>query len=524
MVTEPPIVKFSMIHRYVTDGNREAFEAVHSEYFHRMQCFFSAYLITGDDKYIEPLADILWNICDLESWSIPAHVKENLSIAERRRNLDLCSTIAGCSLAELIYFIGDKLPELVVKRVNAEIRYRIIDSYKDATDKRYWWLKAENNWSAVCIASVLGTYIYAATDEEIKEQLPRMIESAECYLRGFADDGCCQEGYAYWNYGFSYFCIFAEYLREYTDGKINMFEYEKVKNIAKFQERITLNENQCLSFSDATIEFNPIAWLSHFLKGVYPELHIPKIEPCAPSGPTLRQILWQNPDMYESSLNATEPVSFEFTDAQWFIYRGGNIALGCKAGHNDEQHNHNDVGSFIISKDGKVSFCDPGVGQYTRQYFSPERYELMLCSSRGHSVPIINGELQKHVPDKSTVTVREAHRYAFNMEKVYKLDTLRRLERDFECLDNAIKVTDTYEFDTIPTSVVERFVSLLPIEMRDNAIYCGTSVLEFDCDRYEVSFGSEVVERKGGKVGTVYYVDLTVKCPEKNMTLEFLFK
>ena len=52
----------------------------------------------------------------------------------------------------------------------------------------------------------------------------------------------------------------------------------------------------------------------------------------------------------------------------------------------------------------------------------------------------------------------------------------------------------------------------------------AAKVLEFDCDRYDVSFGSEVVERKGGKVGTVYYVDLTVKCPEKNMTLEFLFK
>ena len=523
MRKDPRVIKFSMIHSFVASGNRERFEGVYDDYMNRLNCYFVSYMLTLDDMYIEPLADIIWNICDFESWSIPAHVKEELSIAERRKNLDLCSTISASRIAEVLYFIGDKLPALVQRRAKEEIQYRIIDSYRDATVERYWWLEAKNNRSAVCIASILTTYLCVATEDEIKTQLPRMMKSADCYLSGFEEDGCCLEGYAYWNYGFSYFCKFASLLNEYTDGRINYFEREKVRKIALFQESITLNENQCISFSDSTVEFMPLGWLSHFLKGIYPELRLPKIPPSDYAHAPLRHILWQNPELSDATFDASEPARFEFENAQWFIYRDKDFALGCKAGHNKEPHNHNDVGSFIISKGGKVGFCDPGVGQYTRQYFSSERFSLMLCSSRGHSVPIINGEYQKNVPDKSTVLISERNRYAFNMEKVYRIECLKSLVRDFECTDTHIRMTDTYEFTEQPTSVVERFVSLVPFEVGEGKIASGNSTMYFDKARFSVSTGSETVDRKGNKRGEVYYADLTVISPKKNMTFEFIF-
>ena len=537
MTTEPPRVKFSMIHDYVITGNREKFESVYNNYFSRLNNYFSAYMLTKDEKYIEPLSDIIWNICDFESWSIPAHVAEKLSVAERRKNLDLCSTIAGFRLSEVLYFIGDKLPELVRRRAMAEIRYRVIDSYAQFAPDRYWWPTAKNNWSAVCIAAVLGTYIYAAKDEEIKTQLPRMIASAECYLAGFEDDCCCLEGYAYWNYGFSFFCVFASLLNEYTDGEINYFDNPKVRKIAKFQESITLNENECVSFSDAQIAFRPNSWLSHFLKGVYPDLKIPAIPSITNPSATMRYILWQNPDMFESSLNASEPVSFRFEDAQWFIYRCEDYSFACKAGHNKEPHNHNDVGSFMFSKNGKVTLCDPGVGEYTRQYFSAERYQLMLCSSRGHSVPIINGNYQVTegtvIKDgqmevkrgKAEIISATENSYSFFMQHVYNDLALRSLSREFVCMKDSVKLVDKYSFSEPPTSVVERFVSLIPFEINDGVVSCcGTVISPLNNDGFEVSFGSEIVDRKGGKKETVYYADFEVKNLSEKFDVEFIIK
>lgn len=529
-VTEPPVIKFSKIHLYVENGNREIFERDHIEYETRLHALFDAYIITEDEKYLVPLADIIWNICDMESWSIPAHVSETLSIEERRRNLDLCSCIMGYRISEVIHFVGDKLPELVTRRAKAEVQFRIIDSFKVAKPERYFWLTTHNNWAAVCIAGVLCSYLYIATEEEIEEQLPRMLEIADHYLLGFEDDGCCTEGYGYWNYGFSFFSLFAKMLLDYTDGKINYFEREKVHKIAMFQQNILLNERECLSFSDGGLTFEPYAWLSHFLKGIYPDMQLPALsDECvvdyatAPlqQGTPIRYIFWTNPDFVGATL---EPKSHIFKNAEWFLHHGEGYSIGAKAGHNDEFHNHNDVGSFIISKGGRVTFCDPGGGEYTKEYFGKGRYSIFVTSGRAHSVPVINGEYQSFGKREGGVLISEENRFKFSMKGGYEIDTLTSLVRDIECEKDGVKITDTFEFSETPTSISERFVSLLPIVETEDGLVCGDSVMSFDKDAFDVSFGSEVVARKRSLKETVYYVDLVAKKLDKTLEFTFCFK
>ena len=341
-VTDPPVIKFSKIHMYAKNGNREIFEKDHIEYETRLHSLFLAYIITEDEKYLSPLADIIWNICDFESWSIPAHVSEKLSVEDRRRNLDLCSCILGFRISEILYLIGDKLPKLVYRRAKAEVQYRIIDSFAECGDDKFGWLTWHNNWAAVCIGSVLASYLYLATDEEIEAQLPRMMKIADNYLSGFEDDGCCTEGYSYWNYGFSFFSVFAKMLADYTDGRINYFEKEKVHKIAMFQQNILMNDRECLSFSDGGLTFEPYAWLSHLLKSVYPDMQLPALpEECIldyataplPHGTPIRYIFWTNPDYVGAKLT---PKTHIFEDAEWFIHHAESYSLGAKAGHNDE--------------------------------------------------------------------------------------------------------------------------------------------------------------------------------------------
>ena len=178
----------------------------------------------------------------------------------------------------------------------------------------------------------------------------------------------------------------------------------------------------------------------------------------------------------------------------------------------------------IISKNNGVTFCDPGVGQYTKQYFSAERYDLMLCSSRGHSVPIINGIYQSFGKREGGVMIAEENRFKFSMKGGYEIDSLTSLVRDFECLEDSVRITDTYEFSATPTSVCERFVSLLPIEEKDGKLVCGDSVLVYDNDAFELSFGSELVARKRAKSETVYYVDLVAKKLDKKLQYTFEIK
>jgi hypothetical protein len=71
----------------------------------------------------------------------------------------------------------------------------------------------------------------------------------------------------------------------------------------------------------------------------------------------------------------------------------GNF-VAAKGGHNNENHNHNDVGSFIYYSNSLPIIMDTGVGSYTAKTFGPERYSIWTMQSDYHNVPLINGVSQ----------------------------------------------------------------------------------------------------------------------------------
>jgi len=65
--------------------------------------------------------------------------------------------------------------------------------------------------------------------------------------------------------------------------------------------------------------------------------------------------------------------------------------LAAKAGNNDEMHNHNDCGNFMVYYNGNPVIIDTGVGRYTKQTFSPDRYKLWFMQSGYHNLPSFGG-------------------------------------------------------------------------------------------------------------------------------------
>ncbi len=87
------------------------------------------------------------------------------------------------------------------------------------------------------------------------------------------------------------------------------------------------------------------------------------------------------------------PVSSGLPEDSWFDSMGLMVArdkiytLAAKAGNNGDSHNHNDVGSFTIYKNGRPFIIDLGVGTYTKKTFSDSRYELWTMQSQFHNLP-----------------------------------------------------------------------------------------------------------------------------------------
>ena len=519
--TKPPYVSFSELNLFQVNGDRKTFERVFAEYEHRMGALAAAYLLSEDETYLPPLADALWSYCDFETWSLQAHCNFEDTVA-RHEHIDLAAASDGFNVAQLLYLLEDKLPERLTKRLHHELRVRIVEAFKKR--QYHWYFTTHNNWASVIADGVFGVYLYEATSDEIEEQLPVLRRMIDNYLEGFDDEGCCKEGYGYWNYGFSHFCGFAELLRAYTDGEEDLFKLDKVRAIAHFQDNATLDETHVIPFSDCGSSFNPNASLCHFLKGEYPDFIVPEASSRA-NYYSLRAIMWMDAGVKSEKLAQR---SFIFNENQWFIYKSAKYNMACKAGTNGEFHNHNDVGSFVISKNGEITLNDPGAAKYCKQFFSNLRYTFVEASSRGHSVPIVNGVLQNAdnnpASRKARVYAQGNNEYAFSMEQNYEDVTLTSLKRHFVCESDALVLTDTYEFTTAPESVIERFVSkIAPIKLEEGSVQIGDTILSYDADLFDLTLGGEASSYSTDGVIDIFFTDLTPKTLSQNMTVTFRF-
>ena len=155
-------------------------------------------------------------------------------------------------------------------------------------------------------------------------------------------------------------------------------------------------------------------------------------------------------------------------DTEWLIKRNAKFGFAGKGGNNAEFHNHNDVGSFIIAKDGNHIFTDPGSAVYTRQYFaSGTRYDVLETQSLGHSVPIINGMGQKAGRE---YLAREFdfkdNVFSFDISEAYGNAALKSLKRSFHFSDSAVTLCDKFD-STADLEITERFVFNCKVEVCD---------------------------------------------------------
>jgi hypothetical protein len=141
------------------------------------------------------------------------------------------------------------------------------------------------------------------------------------------------------------------------------------------------------------------------------------------------------------------------------------VVLAIKAGHNAENHNQNDIGSFMLHIDGENLLTDPGRGLYSREYFGAQRYENIFASSYGHSVPRIGGQLQAagrafHGQLLGVETNGALKSAAVEFARAYSIEGLvgatRRLTLD---ADGIVWLQDDLRFAANPAEVEEALIT-----------------------------------------------------------------
>ncbi|MBR3805127.1 MAG: heparinase II/III family protein [Clostridia bacterium] len=508
--------KFKLFH---LTGNRTEYQ---NEYFDRRKRLNVLQVLSiYNDKYLEPLEDVISAICDEITWALPAHCYDYQTNTYKYWIIDLNASETAMSLAEIDFVLKDKLSPDIRKRIKYSLQERIVDKYETNV---FGFDTMGNNWASVCSCGVGLTYLYAFPErfDIVKD---RIFSGMERYLSRLDKDGYCSEGYAYWIYGFGFFTLFYDVYTQLTGVRPKILDSEVVKNTVKYAEKTILGDGVFIPISDgalsnSTPEDDAMPVVNN-LFGSNIKINGGKLGIPGYKTLSFRRLYFINQKV--SVLDKVEDSLF-FEKSQVLVEKRNNYIFISKGGNNAEMHNHNDIGAFSIFKNGVQYIVDPGAGEYTQGYFNSMkiRYseETFVCNSLGHSVPIVDGVIQAYGKEYfATVLDRSKDGIVYDLSSAYP-KKIEKLTVGYYFSDNGVSAN--YQAKGLEKGITFRFISFIEPKVIDNKVSIGEMTVlaseteKIDVKRYEFN-------NHQAKKTTAYAIDYIFE-NKTDINVQFDFK
>lgn len=478
----------------VATGKREIYEKPFRRRTTRLVAFTIAECVRNDGTYLPLIEKEVQAILSEKTWSNSFQKEESL-YGGLDGTIDLASSIRAWNLATVDYWLGDKLQPQTRAKIRGEVKRRIFDNYEKAVktgQPLWWWMKGRSNWNAVCNSGVLGTALtLIESPQERALFVQGALNSMPYYLNSLGEDGYCEEGVGYWAYGFGCYLVLAETLYQQTQGKVNLYQGHKPRQVALFMSRFEIVPQVYPAFGDAWARWRggpeSLMWLIDQRWGMNWDIDMNKSDMYAkhPLGDRLPgfgifgfplpkfgdSLMAGSPPEADDSLEKDRNKRTFYRDENMLICRSLTagrqpFGIALKGGNNGMAHGHNDNGSYVVAV-GKVPLVlDPGMEIYTTKSFGPHRFESMMNNSYGHDVPYVGRTLQKSGKEATARIIEteftdERDTLKMDLTGSYDVPALKKLVRTyvFNRVNPALEVIDEVEFSA-PTDYGSALVTL----------------------------------------------------------------
>ena len=361
---------------------------------HRIYYLGLAFRWTGKEKYAAKAAENLLAVCAFKDWN-PSHF---LDTAEM-------SHAVGVGYDWLFHYLDEQTRNKIKSGL---IKHGMKPGIAAYRGRGAGWTRTEFNWNQVCNSGLLiGALAIAETDPEYAEQIvPGAVRSLPRALKSYGPDGAWGEGPGYWSYATRYTAYGLTALETalgkdfgllqikglaesgnfpiYTTGPTGLF-----LNIADCGERSSRRPMPCLFWLARTYNNSFYAEAEHAMiaKRTASPQHVVWYVP-APR----QELASRNLDRYFRG-----PVEVAVFRSAWNNPEA--LFVGVKAGYNQVNHGHLDLGNFELDALGVRWARDLGSDNYNLPGYwdkkkGGRRWSYYRLNSKSHNIPLLGGEDQ----------------------------------------------------------------------------------------------------------------------------------
>ncbi len=364
----------------------------------------TAYHLTGDSRFVAAATREMLAAADFPDWN-PDHFLDTAEL--------------GLALA-----IGyDGLHAVLAPDVRARIEQALqthllrfaADAYAPGgpRDPRLRFVTQPHNWNQVCNTGMLAAALALADRDpaHLTRVLDGVRRSLPLAMAAYAPDGGYPEGPMYWGYGTSFNVLALAMLQNVFGTDFGLGATPGFDRTARFRLHVHGPTGQSFNYGDGDAigrdgaeytwlarRFGPAAALAHSRAQLEATiLRAPAADETERLFPL--HALWFPSRGEETGARLPPdarfrgPTELAFLRSGWDDPRALYVAL--KAGRNDVNHSHLDLGSFVLEADGVRWLVDLGRDHYDLPgYMREQRWSYYRLTNRSHNTLTFDDALQ----------------------------------------------------------------------------------------------------------------------------------
>ncbi|SHK84588.1 Heparinase II/III-like protein [Chitinophaga jiangningensis] len=496
-----PSITAEVYLQFRDNGNRINFENIQFERRKVLSTLIAGEMAENKGRFLPQIVNGLWLILEESTWVLPAHIgaqKLGSNLPDPNEQvIDLFAGETAMTLSWAQFLLRselDKYSVIVNKRIDYELEKRIYTPYLERND--FWWMGFKggqvNNWNIWINSNVLKAALLNLTNTDKRNRvIEKSIRSADNFVNAYAPDGGCDEGPSYWGHAGGKLIELLDDLYSSSGGRLDFSNNKLMHAIGAYIYKMHVDSNRFVNFADASARSIPPSQDVFMYGKMYNDEQLQQF------GAYLNQLERRGGDNIRISalgifvyklllgdeMQRTKAVA-PYTGVNWLPdlqvlslrSRPGSSAglfFAAQGGHNAESHNHNDVGNFVLYMNGKPAIIDVGVGTYTKQTFSKDRYKLWYMQSQWHNCPTINGVQQKdgrafQANNVQFTPQKSAYKLQMDIAAAYPAEAeVSKWQRTYNFIPGKqrLELTEAYVLKTWKEAFREHFMTCLPADV-----------------------------------------------------------